>query len=361
MFSPGVFWALSYGASSMAITLFNKAVLSEYAFKFPQVLTVCQGIFTLGCMYMLRAVGAIKFQDLNWKVARQVAPLSAVFIFYVVVSLAALGAVNVPMFTALRRTTLLFVMAFEYMSNGTVPSSWTLAASAVMTTGAMIAAAKDLSFDPVSYFYVFLTNLGTALYTVNIASVKKQHKLDIFTMLWYNNIMTMPVLAVLALLTGEAQAAMAFDHWADPSFLVLFGFSATLAFVLNYATYQSTSRNSPTTQSVIGQLKNFVAFVLSLILFSDYQFHIVNFTGLLIGFGGGVWYSVMQMGGSSKPAKPGEADEPAAADSATAPRDGATREVTDAEMEDDVPREADAEATARPRVLDGGSASRSAV
>jgi hypothetical protein len=40
---------------------------------------------------------------------RQVFPLAAIFLFYVVVSLSALGAVNIPMFTALRRTTILVV------------------------------------------------------------------------------------------------------------------------------------------------------------------------------------------------------------------------------------------------------------
>ncbi len=374
--SAGLFWALVYGVASMAITLFNKAVLTEYEFQFPQVLTVCQGAFTIVAMFLLRAAGVITFGDLNWKVARQVAPLSLVFIFYVVVSLAALGRVNVPMFTALRRTTLLFVMALEYFSSGTVPSRWTMAAAGVMMVGAMIAAAKDLTYDPVSYGFVFLTNLGTALYTVNIASVKREHKLDIFTMLWYNNLMTMPALAILAWWSGEMEAVMNFPHMADTGFLTVFFFSATLALFLNYSTYQSTSLNSPTTQSVIGQLKNFVAFVLSLVLFSDYKFHVVNFGGLLIGFAGGVWYSVMQMQPSPKkaPALPGKAG-------ATAVRD-VTASGEDGDNTDDENRGADAtehsmsegddhvlghshlatdgntETSARPRLLDSGASSR---
>lgn len=357
----------------MAITLFNKAVLTEYEFQFPQVLTVCQGAFTIVSMYLLRASGAITFGDLNWKVARQVAPLSLVFIFYVVVSLAALGRVNVPMFTALRRTTLLFVMALEYSSSGTVPTRWTMAAAGVMMLGAMIAAAKDLTYDPVSYGFVFLTNLGTALYTVNIASVKREHKLDIFTMLWYNNLMTMPALAILAWWSGEMEAVMNFPHMADTGFLTVFFFSATLAFFLNYSTYQSTSLNSPTTQSVIGQLKNFVAFVLSLVLFSDYKFHVVNFGGLLIGFAGGVWYSVMQMQGTPKkaPALPDKPGATAVRDVSDARDDnddeGGEAHVTEHSMSQDdhhalghshLAKDGNTETSARPRVLDSGASSR---
>jgi hypothetical protein len=53
--------------------------------------------------------------------------------------------------------------------------------------------------------------------------------------------------------------------------------------------------NGATTQSVVGQLKNFAGFVLGLMLFDDYIYDPTNFAGLLIGFSGGVVYSIIQM------------------------------------------------------------------
>jgi hypothetical protein len=41
----------------------------------------------------------------------------------------------------------------------------------------------------------------------------------------------------------------------------------------------------------VGQLKNFVAFLLGLVLFDDYIYDPINFLGLIIGFIGGVQYS----------------------------------------------------------------------
>jgi solute carrier family 35 len=348
LMSSGLFWALSYGVCSIAITLFNKAVLYSYKFEYPMTLTLCQGIFTLGAMYGLRHFGLITFQDLSWRVAKQVAPLSGVFIAYVVISLAALGRVNVPMFTALRRLTLLFVMVIEFFVSAKVPTKWISASVAVMTLGAAIAAYKDLTFDMWSYVLVFFTNLFTALYTVFISSVKRDHKLDTFTMLWYNNIMTMPVVALLILVTGEGAMAASFTHYDDGHFMFFFFCSSVMAFWLNYSTFQSTSLNSPTTQSVIGQLKNFIAFVLSLVLFTDYVFDMTNFAGLLVGFAGGVWYSVMEMQPKAPPTVPVEPKELPPA--ATAP-------ALTAGMEDGEDSRTDRRRAAgadSPSVLDGG-------
>jgi hypothetical protein len=50
----------------------------------------------------------------------------------------------------------------------------------------------------VSYFYLFLTNLFTSLYTVYINVTKKETNLGVFAMMYYNSVTTMPALALLA-------------------------------------------------------------------------------------------------------------------------------------------------------------------
>jgi hypothetical protein len=52
----------------------------------------------------------------------------------------------------------------RYLALSKLPTKHTLIATAVMTLGAVIAALKDLTYDPVSYFLVALTNLSTAGY-----------------------------------------------------------------------------------------------------------------------------------------------------------------------------------------------------
>lgn len=158
-------------------------------------LTLLQGLVTVVCLEVMRLRGVIDYDPWKWDLVKkvrcgrtrlrsrsrcastssrptrplfspQVAPLSFVFIGYVVVSLISLGRVNVPMFTALRRLTILFVMIEEYFLLRIKPSVRIVATVGVMFLGAAIAAWKDLSYDAVSYFYLFLTNLFTSLYTV---------------------------------------------------------------------------------------------------------------------------------------------------------------------------------------------------
>lgn len=270
----------------------------------------------------------IDYPAFDWDLVKRVGPLSFVFIAYVVVSLVSLGRVNVPMFTALRRLTILFVMVEEYYYFGTVPSRAVTNTVIIMTIGAAIAAWKDLTFDPVSYFFLFLTNVFTSLYTVFINVIKKETKLDIFAMMYYNNITTMPALLVLAWATGDLQAAWNFTHWGDWFFQFNFQASVVLAFFLNLSTFYCTTLNeartqvsmpvvaacnscasqyvvalanrpgpcrssspSPLPQTVVGQLKNFVAFLLGLVLFDDYIYDHINFLGLMVGFAGSVWYT----------------------------------------------------------------------
>lgn len=112
--NAGLLSALSYSFFSISITLFNKAVLSTYNFHSTLTLTFLQGMVTIICLELMRYKGWISYPSFNWKTALAVAPLSFVFIAYVVISLISLGRVNVPMFTALRRLTIVFVMIEEY-------------------------------------------------------------------------------------------------------------------------------------------------------------------------------------------------------------------------------------------------------
>jgi hypothetical protein len=226
------------------------------------------------------------------------------------------------MFTALRRLTILFVMAEEWFLLDISPSRMVSYTVLVQFLGAAIAGWYDLTFDPVSYFYLFLTNLFTSLYTVYISVVRKKTGLNVFAMMYYNNVTTMPFLALLAWYTGDLAAAWAFPHYGNVYFMVNFSLSVFLAFLLNLSTFYCTSLNTARTQTVVGQLKNFAAFLLGLLLFDDYIYEPFNFLGLWIGFAGSVWYAfVCADEKGDKPAAPAPgalaAPQPAAGAMAT--------------------------------------------
>lgn len=60
--------------ASIAITLFNRAVFSVYAFNFPSLVTLLQILISLAYMYGLRAAGRMQFAPVSLRGARKVRP-----------------------------------------------------------------------------------------------------------------------------------------------------------------------------------------------------------------------------------------------------------------------------------------------
>jgi hypothetical protein len=129
------------------------------------------------------------------------------------------------------------------------------------------------------------------LYTVYINVVKKQTNLNVFGMLYFNTITTLPALLVLAIWSGDWSRVWSFRHFSDPIFQFMFQSSIILAFLMNVSTFYCTTLNSARTQTVVGQLKNVVPFALGIFLFNDYIYDHINMLGLIIGFWGGIQYS----------------------------------------------------------------------
>ena len=61
----------SYGAVSVSITLFNKAVFSYYHFPYPNLVTTLQISVSLVYMGILARFRVMRFDKLSWEMAKQ--------------------------------------------------------------------------------------------------------------------------------------------------------------------------------------------------------------------------------------------------------------------------------------------------
>ena len=61
-----------YGAVSISITLFNKAVFSYYHFPYPNMVTTLQILVSLVYMGVLARLKVMHFEKLSWDMAKQV-------------------------------------------------------------------------------------------------------------------------------------------------------------------------------------------------------------------------------------------------------------------------------------------------
>ncbi len=303
--------ALCYMALAVALLFFNKAALSSYKFPNANVITLAQLACSNVLLYAFRKLGWVRFTDdvaliprdcidarsgfPTQKMFRRVAPLSAAYMVYMLLSMASVRGVSLPMYTTLRRTTAAFTMGAEYFLAGTSQPAVVVRAVGLMVLGAFVAGLHDLEFSVVGYAYVFANNAATAAYLACIARYGRTSGLNSFGMMWCNGMMSLPALTTMTLLTGELQSLHNYGHLYDPDFQSVLMASCVLAFSLNYAIFLNTSLNSALTQTICGNLKDVVVILVGYHTFGGVAFDPLNFLGILLGFAGSVSYAYVKL------------------------------------------------------------------
>lgn len=300
--------ALSYMACAVLLVMFNKAALSSYKFPSANVITVLQMIVSTALLYVLRKLGIIRFTDdgpdkakfkrfVPFRILRETSPLSIAYLFYMVVGMASIRGVSVPMYTTLRRTTVLFTMVMEFFLLGQRHTTPIITSVAIIVFGVFIAAARDFSFELGAYSLVFLSNLTTAIYLATIARLGKTTGLNSFGLMWCNGIICGPLLFAWIVLSGELNTALHFESLHVLGFQICVVLSCMMAFCLNYTIFLNTTLNSALTQTMCGNLKDLGTVLIGWIWFGGLPFDWLNVLGQLLGFVGSGMYAYCKLKG----------------------------------------------------------------
>lgn len=295
-----VTWVLFFFAgSSLGAIFINKTCLTGYHFRYPLTLVLGQMIFSIFLLSTLHVIGYRRIPPARKRELLSLAIPTALFTSNVVVGLSALSLVNIPMFSAFRRLTLLFVMGAEYVFLRKTHSRAIMYSVIVMTTGAFISAVDDVSFSRLGYCLVFVNNVLTAAYLAAIKKAMEDTNFGPLTLLYYTALLGFPLVALLLICTGElAHVIVAFRtqpellSWRFLASLVL---TATGAFAVNFSTSLCTHVTSPLTTSVAGQVKNVLQTVLG---FFSWGFvpTLMNTVGLLIALCAQVLFAYLKYG-----------------------------------------------------------------
>lgn len=307
MTKRGAYAALSYMTCAVLLVLFNKAALSSYNFPCANVITLCQMICSCCFLYALRRWKLISFHAGEAPMADtsksmvplrtliDTSPVAVTYLLYMLATMESVRGVNVPMYTTLRRTTVVFTMIVEYILARQKYTPPILGSVALIVLGAFIAGSRDLSFDFYGYLVVFLSNITTAIYLATIARVGKSSGLNSFGLMWCNGILCGPVLLIWTFIRGDLEMTMNFSSLLSPGFLVVLLLSCILAFFLNYSIFLNTTLNSALTQTICGNLKDLFTITLGWIIFGGLPFDILNVIGQLIGFFGSGLYAYYKL------------------------------------------------------------------
>ncbi|CAI0416641.1 unnamed protein product [Linum tenue] len=311
MTKRGAYAAISYMACAVLLVMFNKAALSSYSFPSANVITLFQMISSCSFLYALRRLRIISFSAAEsmttsdsgsvtfvpLETLLHTLPLSIAYLLYMLVTMESVRGVNVPMYTTLRRTTVVFTMIMEYFLAGQRYTSPIVGSVGLIVFGAVIAGARDLSFDFYGYAIVFLANITTAIYLATISRIGKSTGLNSFGLMWCNGVICGPVLLFWTFIRGDLVTTMHFPDLFSPGFVAVMVLSCVLAFFLNYSIFLNTTLNSALTQTICGNLKDFFTIGIGWAVFGGLPFDIFNILGQFLGFFGSGLYAYFKLKG----------------------------------------------------------------
>ncbi|CAG9558119.1 unnamed protein product [Danaus chrysippus] len=274
--------AAFYAFASFMITVVNKTVLTSYAFPSYQVLGLGQMIATIIVLWCGRSLKVVQFPPLDSGIAHRIWPLPVIYLGNMATGLGGTKELSLPMFTALRRFSILMTMILERFVLG-IKASWPVQVSVMaMVGGALLAAVDDVTFSWTGYTLVLLNDGFTAANGVYMKKKLDSKDLGKYGLMYYNALFMIVPAAVVAWCTGDLEHSAAYPHWSNMLFLAQFLMSCLMGFVLSYSVMLCTQYNSALTTTIIGCLKNILVTYLGMIIGGDYVYSLLNFVGLNI-------------------------------------------------------------------------------
>ncbi|VDM96344.1 unnamed protein product [Thelazia callipaeda] len=273
--------AVAYAVCSVLIVFVNKILLSNL--KFPSFLVAGLGqmIATVIILWFASRLGVVTIPPFNSSIPKKILPLPFLYVLNLISGLGGTQRISLPMFTVLRRFSILMTMVMEYIILGVKAPCAVKFSVGLMILGSVIAALFDLSFDTLGYLMILINDICTAANGVYVKKKLNDKELGKYGLLYYNALfMVLPVI-ILYVSAGKMSALVVV------SLLISF----VCGFLLNYSIVLCTHHNSALTTSCIGPIKNLIVTYVGMFSSGDYFFEWNNFAGINISVIGSLIYT----------------------------------------------------------------------
>ncbi|KAL2124200.1 hypothetical protein VTJ04DRAFT_565 [Mycothermus thermophilus] len=314
--SPGAS-ILAYCLSSISMTVVNKYVVSGSAWNLNFFYLAVQSLVCTLAILIFRQTGLIKnLAPFDPVKARKWFPISLLLVGMIYTGAKALQFLSVPVYTIFKNLTIIVIAYGEVLWFGGSVTPLTLLSFALMVLSSVIAAWADIqaAIDGIGhstessaalatlnagYAWMGMNVICSSAYLLGMRKVIKQMNFKDYDTMFYNNLLTIPVLIVCSLIVEDWSAenlARNFPEETRNKLMISMVYSGLAAIFISYCSAWCIRVTSSTTYSMVGAL-NKLPIALSGLIFFDAPVTFGSVTAILVGFISGLvfaWAKVRQ-------------------------------------------------------------------
>eukprot|EP00727_Mastigamoeba_balamuthi_P002491 m51a1_g12239 putative gdp-fucose transporter 1 (358) ;mRNA; f:101543-103138 len=302
-----------YFVVSIALVFLNKYIMQGRKFGYPIFITWYQQVVGLVCIASLgwagTRVSALSFMppaEFHKDVAREIAPLTVIFVGMLAFNNLCLNYVEVWYYQVARSLTILFSVCFTYYFLGQTTSRRALTACGVVVVGFLLGSfrsgggsATPAEEDPqarsrkiLGVVFGILSSAFVALYSIFVKRKLPVVGNNEWRLSFYNTTLSTLFLAPLVLVAGEQgvfwePALLDARFWAEMTVTGVFG--ALIA----VAIFMQIKATSPLTNTISGTAKACVQTLLAIVLWGS-AVSTIEAVGIILVIGGSFWYSLVR-------------------------------------------------------------------
>ncbi|RDA82722.1 hypothetical protein CP532_1826 [Ophiocordyceps camponoti-leonardi (nom. inval.)] len=310
----------AYCLSSISMTLVNKYVVSGNQWNLHLLYLAIQSVVGTLTILICKQAGLIKDLDpFDPKRAKKWFPISLLLVGMIFTGNKALQFLSVPVYTIFKNLTIIVIAYGEVMWFGGSVSPLSLVSFVLMVSSSMLAAWADFhhvttdahkaataSTASLSVGYAWMgTNVFcSALYVLSMRKAIKITNLKNWDVMFYNNLLTIPVLVLSSLMMEDwsgANLLRNFPPATRQNLLVGMVYSGLAAIFISYCTAWCIRATSSTTYAMAGALNKLPMAVAGLVFFSD-PVTFGSVSAIILGFISGLIYTWTK---TKKPRQPG--------------------------------------------------------
>ncbi|KAK4137366.1 UDP-galactose transporter [Trichocladium antarcticum] len=314
--SPGAS-ILAYCLASISMTVVNKFVVSGSYWNLNFFYLGIQSLVCTLAILLAKQAGILKnLAPFDSTKAKKWFPISLLLVGMIYTGAKALQFLSVPVYTIFKNLTIIVIAYGEVLWFGGSVTPLTLLSFGLMVLSSVVAAWADIqaAIDGVGhtldtsaalstlnsgYAWMGMNVVCTSSYVLGMRKVIKKMNFKDYDTMFYNNLLTIPVLVVCSLLVEDWSAenlAKNFPEETRNKLMIGMVYSGLAAIFISYCSAWCIRITSSTTYSMVGAL-NKLPIAISGLVFFDAPITFGSVTAIFVGFVSGLvfaWAKVRQ-------------------------------------------------------------------